>query len=1097
MGSIAGPIISFRFNAPSAQQAAKQLSNVVGSTMAQASKSSANQFVSDWQAAAAKLRASISSEKLGLNSITQAREKIISLAQKEMAVLEKKNSLTRQELATLRSATMEIERQKNALEGFGSVTSPTRKIIQQMISGIGVRAGSYGGGFGSFAGVRVNESLGKMADEATGGRLALLGFGAAAVVVTAAMVDMAKHGAELAVSIRNASEAAGISVKNMVELKSAASTLGIDSDVTVKMFKKFNQELTYAMGANLPHASIEAKRAAEVFQLLGVNVQKAAADPMEGFRELSEALSKLPDGAVKSATEVMLLGRGGQEAAPLINHLSEALAATKESSDALAKNIGSAALAGDQLAVATTNLSNKWKELEVNLATLFVPTLSAIIGLINKGFSSSTFGSYFKSPQGALASGNSFLALLGLFGVMSGAKGSAPLGDMNSVLSALSQKYGGTVSADQLKLMQNLAGAETSDSTGGGRGRKGRSEDYSLPLYLLKLDKDYDEYLKFQEKILKEYLEHKKKVDEENSKNFQQLLAQTDIFGAMGIGLYSPDKTGEGIKGLMDSLNQAAKDTATKAAQDIVDAWKQWRDEGKSLFEDLLSGGQNFAKKFARDLEDIALKPVQNAFGNLIGNILYNLDKMVPNSIPSGKAGSKTGGGIFGKIFQGIQKAIQPPKSVQNAMETIQNAQITATNVYLYGNLTNIPKPGASNFTGSNFMDLFGGANNTSLTSFAGVGGFSMALAAAGGTAIAGSGGAAVAGGGGTAVAGGGGPTVSSIVGNTGAAMGGVSGRLLQTLGAAIPGGALMGIGLHNSNGQLTALGAGAMAQGALTTLGKLAGGTPGTSIFGGSNNVSDPGDAMIVGAQMLGGIGQIVAGSQVKGLGGVLQGAMGGAELGTAILPGIGTAIGAAVGGLISGVFGGGSAAAHQQGWISNINKAMANQRVTLPPSETFSFASGNSMASIFSTTFGQGPGGFSNSTLAANTPFWANAIYGTPRNTQAQIQWNALMNGLNTNLPFYGGSNNPFNGGPLPSGLRLNSGIPAGMYSPNSGIASTASSSGVQVHFTVPGYVDKAGLADIVKNAAPLIHGTVAQAVYRQSTGMRRSISRSINLP
>lgn len=1073
MGSIAGPIISFRFNAPSAQQAAKQLSNVVGSTMAQASKSSANQFVSDWQAAAAKLRASISSEKLGLNSITQAREKIISLAQKEMAVLEKKNSLTRQELATLRSATMEIERQKNALEGFGSVTSPTRKIIQQMISGIGVRAGSYGGGFGSFAGVRVNESLGKMADEATGGRLALLGVGAAAVVATAALIDMAKHGAEMAVSIRNASEAAGISVKSMVELKSAASTLGIDSDVTVKMFKKFNQELTYAMGANLPHASIEAKRAAEVFQLLGVNVQKAAADPMEGFRELSVALSQLPDGAVKSATEVMLLGRGGQEAAPLINHLSEAIRGTKDSADAYASKIDEAAKAGDQLATTTANLTNRWHELEANLATIFIPLLSSAIGLINRPFNMNRFlpplpGSRTQYDINGnpinIPSGDATLAARAMAGG----------------LISLGANPGGIQKID---VLQKLAGAIASDSTGG-RGRKGRGEDYSTPLYLLKLDKDYEEYLKFQEKILKEYLEHKKKVDEENSKNFQQLLAQTDIFGAMGIGLYSPDKTGEGIKGLMDSLNQAAKDTAQKAAQDIVDAWKQWRDEGKSLFEDLLSGGQNFAKKFARDLEDIALKPVQNAFGNLIGNVLYQLDKMVPNSIPGSKGG-KTGGGIFGKIFQGIQKAIQPPKSVQNAMETIQNAQITATNVYLYGNLTNIPKPGASNFTGSNFMDLFGGANNTSLSSFAGVGGLSMALAAAGGTAIAGSGGAAVAGGGGVAAVGGG--TGTGIAGSaataTGALMQKSNNSALSAIGGMVPGLALAGIGLSQRNGAAIATGLGMAAGSGLTSLSKLSA-LQGTQLGGvlGKLGAAAPG------------IGMMFAGNQTGGLGGAAEGALGGAEAGLALGGPIGAAIGAVAGGLM-GAFGKKN---NQQAWNNAVTRSMNNQRITLPPSENFAFASGNSMSSIFSTTFGQGPGGFSNSTLAANTPFWANAILGTPRNTQAQIQWNALMNGLNTNLPFYGGTTNPFNGGPLPSGLRNpRAGDAYAQYSPNAGVVPSSSSSGVQVHFTVPGYVDKNGLADIVKNAEPMIHNTVTKAVSKQSTGMRRAMSSAINLP
>lgn len=1100
MGSIVGPIISFRFNAPSAQQAAKQLSNVVGSTMAQASKSSANQFVSDWQAAAAKLRASLSSEKLGLSAITQAREKIISLAQKEMAVLEKKNALTRQELSSLRAATMEIERQKNALEGFGSVTSPTRKIIQQIISGIGVRAGSYGGGFGSFAGVRVNESLGKMADEATGGRLALLGFGAAAVVVTAAMVDMAKKGADLAVEMRNASEAAGISIKSMVELKSASSALGVDSDVTVKMFKKFNQELTYAMAAGLPHASIEAKRAAEVFQLLGVNVQKAALDPMEGFRELSSALSQLPEGAVKSATEVMLLGRGGQEAAPLINHLSDAIAATKDSSDSLAKNIGSAALAGDQLSVATTNLSNKWKELEVNLAAVVIPTLSRLIDVANKGLGGPGLAA------GGLGSAEGIGA--SLLYMMFGKRSSGTTGDMNSALSAIMQKFGATVTPGQLSEMQNLAGAISSDATGGS-GRRG--PDYSMPLYLNQALKDYEKYKEFEEKLLKEYTEKHKKDEEDNSKTFAELLNQNLLNGSLGLGIYSPDKTGAGIKGLMDSLNQAAKDSAQKAAQDIVDAWKQWRDEGKSLFEDLLSGGQNFAKHFARDLENIALKPVQNAFGNIIGNILYELDKAVPNSIGGGGktgSGGKGPGGLLGKIWQGIQGGIRPPKSVQNAMETIQNAQITATNVTIFGATTSIPRPGGSSFTGDGLLGLLSGGNNFSTT--ASTGGLLGLLAGNNVPASIYSGGLLSLIGGNTASTAettsvttdpaslfgsykgnGHGPSLSSIFG-TGA----------QVLGAAIPGGALLGASLMLRGGssrspQGIAMGAGAMAQGALGTLGKLLGGTPGTSVFGGTNNISDTGDALNVLGQLAGGIGQIVAGSQVKGLGGVLQGAMGGAQLGTAILPGIGTGIGAVVGGLISGIFGGGSAAAHQQGWLSNINKAMNNQRVTLPPSETFSFASGNNMSSIFSTTFGQGPGGFSNSALAANTPFWANPIFGTPRNTQAQIQWNQLMNGLNTNLPFFGGSTNPFTGGQLPSGLRNSSGLPAGMYSQNSTAGYAAPQSGVQVHFNFPGMLDANSAGALLKANSGMITKITNKATFQQSTGARRAISRSINLP
>lgn len=1061
MGSIAGPIISFRFNAPSAQQAAKQLSDVVGNTMKQAGKSSAQQFVSDWQAAAAKLRAQLSSEKLGLNQIAQARERIVALAQREMAVLQKKQALTRQDLSAMKSATMEIERQKNALEGFGAVTSPTRKIVQQMISGIGLRAGSYGGSFGSFAGLRINESLGKLADEATGGRLALLGVGAAAVVVAAAMVDMARKGAEMAVSIRNASEATGISIKSMVELQSASRVLGIDSDVTVKMFKKFNQELTYAMGASVPHATIEAKRAAEVFQLLGVNVKKAAADPMEGFRELSEGLKRLPDGAIKSATEVMLLGRGGQEAAPLIQHLSEAILATKDSADSLASKIGGAAKAGDALSAATTNLSNKWHELEMNIATVFVPLLAGTIGLLNRPFDVAKF----LPPTGLRTQYD-----------IHGKPISAPEAVTGSAADALLAAAAGGVNlgknpgqAQPVDVLNKLAQAFANESTASGKAAKAHK----------KLGESLAE-------LMRHYEEARRVLSKENAANFAQLLFQIYMGGQAGAD-FAPDKTGAGVNDLMRSIAQEAVDAAqkirdanVKAAQDIVDAWRSWRDEGKNLFETLLSGGRNFAQQLVRDMENIALKPVQNAFGNLIGNILYQLDKMVPNSAPTGKGG-KTGGGIFGKIWQGIQKGIQPPKSIQQAMETIQNAQITAKNVYIngvpLGVQTPLPKP--SSFLG---MDFLGGMNNASLTSLAGIGGFSMALAAAGGTAIAGSGGAAVAGGGGMAVAGGGSAGTVSSAANTAGAIMQKGGGTLGAIGSMIPGLAMLGLGIGTRNGVATAIGAGMTVGSGLTAL---------------SNTKSLQGTGLGNAFGKLGaaapGIGLMFAGNQAGGLGGAAMGALGGLQAGLELGGPIGGAVGAIAGALM-GAFGHKN---NQKAWQDNVTRAMNNQRVTLPPSETFSFASGNNMASIFSTTFGQGPGGFSNSTLAANTPFFANAIYGTPRNTNAQIAWNALMNGLNPNSPFFGGTPNPFAGGGLPSGLRYASGLPSGAYSPNSFAGYAAPQGGVQVHFTVPGYVDKAGLADIVSSAAPLIHSTVAQSVYRQSTGMRRAISRSINLP
>ena len=1069
MGSISGPIIRFRFDAPSAQQAARQLSQTVGSTMAKASKSSAQTFVTEWQAAAAKLRASLSTEKLGLNQIAQARQKIVGIAEREVSVLQKKNQLTKSEYALLKSATMEIERQKNAIEGFGSMTSPTRKIVQQMISGISARAGSYGGGFGGFAGVRVNESIGKMADEATGGKLALLGFGAAAVVATAAITRMAIKGAELAVSMRNASEAAGISIKSMAELKSASSALGIDSDVTVKMFKKFNQELTYASGASLPHASIQAKRAAEVFQLLGVNVQKAAADPMEGFRELSKALSTLPDGAIKSATEVMLLGRGGQEAAPLINHLAEAIAATKDSSDVLASKIGGAADAGDKLATTTANLSNQWHTLEVGLAQHLIPVLADVLTLINK-----IPGKQIFTP-GNMAGVPIIGPAISAFMLAERARQAA-------------QNTGGVTGSwtdSNNPTLKKIAGAIVSDSTG-----SGRKQDFSEPLYLGKALAE--EWKKYQEMVAKSNEALKKHIElmaKLNAETFAKNSFMTTMLGPIGIAADSPDKTGAGIQKFFDAINEANMKTAKKAAEEWKNQFDKLKESVGGLFDAMLQGSKSFGQALKGMIETALLAPIKEAFSTKIAQLIQSLEKNI--QAHAGK-NAKGGGGVLAKIMATLGLGAPTTTAQQNVAQSNVNT-MTVGSLTILGNTLpggagapNIPKP-----TGNPFLSMFGGGGMNFSSLSTALGGMSLALAAPGGMAVAGSGGSNVAAPGGTVNAAGG---VNGAVAQASGALAKISSnKAVQAIAPLIPGAALLGVGIGTRNGAAMAMGIGSLAGAGLTKLSNLSA-LQGTKIGGvlGTLGAAAPG------------IGMMFAGNQTGGLGGAAMGALGGAQAGLALGGPIGAAIGAIAGGLM-GIFGKKN---NEAVWQGHINKAMANQRITLPPSEHFAFASMGSMAQTMSTTFGQGPGGFSNSTLAANTPFWANAILGTPRNWRSQIQWNELMNGLNTNAPFYGGSINPFTGGTLPPGYPFggNSGLPNGLRLPRSGDAYSQNAgvgaygvphSGVQVHFTVPGYVDKAGLADIVKTAAPLIHASVSQSVYRQNTGMRRAVSRAVNLP
>lgn len=1076
MGSIAGPIVRFRFDQPSAKQAAQQITKTLQSqfqsagksasalfaqsitnTVGRAGKTTAEQFASAWQVAAAKLRAQLSTEKLGLNQITAARQKIISLAQSEANVLSRKNLLTKSELSTLRATTLEIERQKSALSGTGGLTRGTRSVVQQLLNGISARAGSFGGGFGSFAGLRVSEPLGKFAEEAAGLHLALLGVGTGAVAATAALVDLGRRGAEFAVSMRNTAEASGISIKSAVELRSVSKVLGVDFNTTSAAFRKFDREITLAMGASLPHASYEAVRAGKIFEALGVNVAQAAKDPAEGLSQLSKALSALPDGAVKSAVEIELLGRGGRDAAPLLNHFAEALAATKKTSDQLAGTIGGAAQAGDMLATATANLSNQWRTLETSLATVFVPLLTSIISLINTVLGRNSISNLLP-PIGPRVmrdiNGNALASAPTLSSAAANALLAQAAGGVN-----LGKNPGGLQSKDALA---QAAAALAMDSTG--RGRGGRGGEFLQPLFIGKAASEWEKY---EREIVKAYEAHQKLLEQMKKTNSQLFLENsilTDLNGAIGMAIGSPDKTGAGIQKFFDAVNKANAEASKKAA----DAWKQNFEHLKSeiggLFDAAFAGARSFGDALKRVLESALLSPIKEAFSTKIARLIQSIEKSIQKH--SGK-NSHGAGGFFAKILAAL--GLGGPNSIP-----VQTQNVTAGTVNIYGATTTIPKP-----SGSGFSSFFGGGGFSSLsTSLSGLGGMSLALAAPGGMAVAGSGGSNVAAPGGTVNSGG----IPGVAAQASGLLGRISGnRAVRAISPLIPGAALLGAGIATRNGAATALGIGSLAGAGLTELSNLKA-LQGTKFGGllGKFGAAAPG------------IGMMFAGNQTGGFGGAAEGALGGAMAGFEL----GGPIGAAIGGVAGAIMGAFGKKNNQKAWDRAVQRAANNQRITQPMTENFAFAAMNTIGKTLSTTFSQGPGGFSNSTLPANTPFWANAILGTPRGTNNQILWNQILNGINPNSPFFGGTNNPFTGGPLPNGLRL-PGAPTGVFSPNAGTGYGGGSGTVNVHFNFPGMLDEKSASALIEKNAPIIHKITSQAVYKQSSGARRSISRAVNLP
>ena len=1131
MGSIAGPIIRFRFDAPSAKQAAGQITRTLQSQFKSAGKQAAADFVDPLIAKAAKLRAQIAAGLKPEAEVLNVRKRLISSLETEIQLRTRKLKYTQDDLATLKKYTMELERQKSFLAGTGGITKGTEAaasrfatILKQSISGISARLGSYGGGFGSFAGLRISEPLGKFAEEAAPAHLALLGIGTAAVAAGVALGAMTKKGADFAIEMQRLAEKSGVSVNSIVQLRSVSKALDVDFDSVTRGFKKFSTEITYAMGASLPHASYEAVRAGKIFEALGVNIQQAAADPMTAMEQLTKTLGQLPDGAVKTAVAVQLFGRAGQELLPVMDHFKEAMEGTKQSSQDLARALGTDVTHSvDALKIQMVNWGNETKALEVVLAQKLIPAIVSAISWFNRlvdaiSHPTNNATDVTSSIQGILRARGKQLSPFGqeelkkfltpqtqyIPGAFGGTTVQVPRIESNEAVANPQKaidlftqyiaKTEGAAAANNLfaastdkaassirklnALEKTLAPLLSMDSAGrGGRG----GPDFSQPLFI---DKAASEWEKYERGVVKAYEAHQKLLEamrKSNAELFQENAILTDLNGPIGMAIGSPDKTGAGIQKFFDAMNKANTKTAKKAAEEWQRQFDKLKESVGNLFDAMLQGAHSFGEALKRMVETALLAPVKEAFSTQIAKLIQSIEKSVQDSVKkNGGKGSKGIGGFFAKILAALGLG-GTPASQQNIAQSNVNAMTVGTLTILGGG-TNIPKPG-----GNSFADFFGGGGTSSFSSLSGLGGMSLALASSGGMAVAGSGGSNVAAPGGTVNSGGIPGTASQAAG----LLKGISGnRAVQAIAPLVPGLALLGTGIATRNGAAEALGIGATAGAGLTELSNLKAlqGTPigkPLSALGGKSVLGALGAAAP-------GIGMMFAGNQTGGFGGAAEGALGGAMAGFQLGGPIGGAIGA-VAGAIMGAFGKKN---NQQAWNNAVTKAANNQRITQPMTENFAFAAMNTIGKTFSTTFGQGPGGFSNSTLAANTPFWANAILGTPRGTNNQIAWNALLNGVNPNSPFFGGTNNPFTGGPLPNGLRL-PGAPTGAFSPNAGYGTPSGSSNVSVHFTVPGYVDKAGLADIVKTAAPLIHQSVARSVYQQSSGFRRAASKAINLP
>lgn len=209
-----------------------------------------------------------------------------------------------------------------------ALTAPVRRMNQavggmlQPIAALQAAVGRLGREVGL---ERLGRSIQKLGDRlagvgaAAGTSLARVGVlaGGAAAAITGLVLGTANQGDEM---VKNA-QRAGVGIEPFQRLAYAAAMSGAEATELVGALQKLSNTAAQAADGG--------REQAEAFGLLGVSIYDAAGAirPTEAiFSDVAEALSRMPEGAEKTALAIAVFGRSGANLMPLLNSGRDGLA---------------------------------------------------------------------------------------------------------------------------------------------------------------------------------------------------------------------------------------------------------------------------------------------------------------------------------------------------------------------------------------------------------------------------------------------------------------------------------------------------------------------------------------------------------------------------------------------------------------------------------------------------------------------------------------------------------------------------------------------------------------------------------------------------
>lgn len=1129
MGSIPGPIITFRISQPELAGAVQPALQQIR----QQSQTISNQIADDWKRMAAQIRASMASGLSTDKETVATRTQLISILDRQISGYNKLNELSSKELSNLKSMTLERERQADALKrGVGvGVTAGTSsalgQVSQQTILGIGrvldslvnrYFGGAAGAAFrtardvqyysaqaGGGTGGGILGGLGAVTSAIPDGVLAVGGLTAAFAGLAAVGITVTKGLADTAQAINNTAAATGLSTTQVQIYDRLAKEMDLDSGSLTNAFARLQAQIGefVTKGKTADESTQNFIRVLDKFGISVKNTDGSVRGINDIISDFANVVQALPDKNAAAALTMEAFGVRGKILAQIINQ------ATNEGRT-YSEVMGRIGASGIPIPEATVqNLQkakNAWDDLwraAAGQAVLYRTEIAATF-LRATGVQNVLNGE--PGPEDARA--KALAALRGNQRRLNGGE-SFFVGDPAQAKAQIEAILKGDERAAQIEDLRKQATEELAHG------------NYNVALSLAQQVAS----LKAALELEKQRTEERKRLQEfllnpgtgnlqpgRERRSVQDLIGR--IFGGEQGG--APDiGIGSGPSGtnLLAGIASASVFGApgAKAPLNAADLLTQINKEHEDLFK---SQHDIDAEHYQDELESLneALKKQlisQQEYNDAVIKLAQDRNKTLSDA---DKHFEDEAGGLFedlisGKTKEFSQKLLKDVEDialgpVKEIFKKIIGAQLQSLDDLFSGK-----KPGASGGAGGIWGTITGkiggviGPGGTPGWWPGAIGG-----GAGGGVGQTGvstqimnvtaqvvniaSAGAAGGGGGlgnffgANSLLGGFGnffgnlnPFGPSGVGTSAGGAGGSTasastlGRILSAASPFAAGAAALGLGLATGNESTMAIGAAALAGKASTLLSGISGLPGGLSSALGTFGQIAPG--LGIGASGI--INAFQARTTAGKIGGTLEAGAGGALTGLIVGGPIGAAIGGAIGliaGGISSIIGGGP-----QGFQQSVQYAMAHNQYHAPLSENFSFASNGSIANTLGTGFFQSGSKFSQYKLPAGTSFAASALTG-------DLTWQQLYqlqnSGLNPNAPFLGNpSTNPYIGqGPV--GRHASTPPPV-----------------VNMTVALPGFIDAAGATNAL---APHI-ATLTQMISRQlsnsSSGFSSSTRRAVFLP